>query len=266
MRRSKGGPGHAIRGDQRPHTVVLHRRRGGQARRLRSSAWLNSRMWDFQIAYFVRQGLRCIAYDRRGQAGPMAMHGYDYDTFADDLAALARTARPPRRFLVAPLEGGGEIVRYLTRHGGGWPVERIVLIRRRPFPMKTVDNPDGIDRGVDGGRLGRGGRPAPVVRRQRRQFFGIGLPVWCLTESSQFMIRQCLDCSARRHEAFFITGFARTCGRSFEGLAVTLLSSTVTVTSRRRCDLWSQDRELCRPHLACTRMPPMACSSHTPIA
>ena len=54
-----------------------------------ASAWLDSRMWEFQIPYLVDHGFRCIAYDRRGHGrSDSSWDGYDYDTLADDLDTL----------------------------------------------------------------------------------------------------------------------------------------------------------------------------------
>jgi pimeloyl-ACP methyl ester carboxylesterase len=54
-----------------------------------AGAWLNSRMWEFQLPHLVGRGLRCVAYDRRGHGrSDWPWDGYDYDTLADDLAAL----------------------------------------------------------------------------------------------------------------------------------------------------------------------------------
>ena len=54
-----------------------------------ASAWLDSRMWDFQIPYLVDHGFRCVAVDRRGHGrSDSPWTGYDYDTLADDLGAL----------------------------------------------------------------------------------------------------------------------------------------------------------------------------------
>ena len=81
-----------------------------------ASAWLDSRMWDFQPPYLVDQGLRCIAYDRRGHGrSDWSWDGYDYDTLADDLGALLDDLDLRDVTLVSHSAGSGEIVRYLTR-------------------------------------------------------------------------------------------------------------------------------------------------------
>jgi len=111
-----------------------------------SSNWgMTSEMWQYQMAPFSRQGLRCVAYDRRGtgfSARPSG--GYDIDTLADDLAAVIDQLDLQKATLVGHSMAGGEIVRYLTRYGTG-RVARIVLVApTTPFLLKTADNPDGV--------------------------------------------------------------------------------------------------------------------------
>src|SRR5262245_32852755 len=92
-----------------------------------ASAWLGSRMWECQIPHLVSEGFRCIAYDRRGHGrSDSPWNGYDYDTLADDLAALIEHLDLRHVMLVAHSMGGGEVVRYLTRHGAS-RVDRIAL-------------------------------------------------------------------------------------------------------------------------------------------
>ena len=81
---------------------------------------LNADMWQYQMIHLANQGLRCVAYDRRGhgRSGDPG-RGYDYDTLSDDLAALLERLNLREVTLVGHSMGGGEIVRYLTRHGSG---------------------------------------------------------------------------------------------------------------------------------------------------
>src|SRR5215510_164963 len=79
---------------------------------------VNSDMWEYQMTYLSGRGLRCIAYDRRGHGrSGQTDRGYDYDTLADDLAALIARLDLRGATLVGHSMGGGEIVRYLSRHG-----------------------------------------------------------------------------------------------------------------------------------------------------
>lgn len=107
---------------------------------------LGSDMWEYQTAALSRHGLRCIAYDRRGHGhSDRPAQGYDFDTLADDLAALLETLDLRDVTLVSHSMAGGEVVRYLGRHGAG-RVGRIALLAPTlPFLLKTGDNPDGVD-------------------------------------------------------------------------------------------------------------------------
>jgi pimeloyl-ACP methyl ester carboxylesterase len=111
------------------------------------ASWsLSSVMWQYQMVALADGGLRCVAYDRRGHGRSDDLgHGYDYDTLADDLAALLTTLDLDRVTLVAHSMASGEVVRYLTRHGDD-RVARIALVSPiGPFPLRQDDNPNGVD-------------------------------------------------------------------------------------------------------------------------
>jgi non-heme chloroperoxidase len=175
-----------------------------------SSAWLSSRMWELQFPRLVDQGLRCVAYDRRGHGrSDWPWDGYDYDTLADDLATVLEHLDVRDATLVGHSAGCGEIVRYLTRHGAD-RVARVALVSgTTPFPMQTDENPDGVDRAFMQADLDRRTADRPKWFADNADgFFGIDLPgVSVSPERVQFMIQQCLDCSARATSAFFLTGF-----------------------------------------------------------
>ena len=175
-----------------------------------ASAWLSSRMWEFQIPHLAGQGFRCVAYDRRGHGrSDWPGNGYDYDTLADDLAALLETLDLRNVMLVGHSMGGGEVVRYLTRHGAS-RIDRIALVgATAPFPMKTPDNPIAIDRALMEADMAVRTADRPKWFADNADaFFGVGLPgVSVSPEMIQFMIRQCLDCSARATAAYFLGGF-----------------------------------------------------------
>jgi pimeloyl-ACP methyl ester carboxylesterase len=114
------------------------------------SAWAtNSDMWQYQMTPMSEAGLRCIAYDRRGHGrSAQPSDGYDYDTLADDLAAVVAQLDLHQITLVSHSMGGGEVVRYLSRHGAK-RANRIVLVSpTTPFLLKTADNPEGVSREV----------------------------------------------------------------------------------------------------------------------
>ena len=107
---------------------------------------LNSQMWDYQVAAFTRAGWRCVVYDRRGHGrSDVPGWGYDYNTLADDLAAVIDSIGVDKAVLVAHSMGGGEIIRYLTRHGAS-KVERVVLLApTAPGMARSATNPTGLD-------------------------------------------------------------------------------------------------------------------------
>ena len=110
---------------------------------------LNADMWEYQMVPLVRQGLRAIAYDRRGFGRSDQPGGrYDYDVLADDLAALLDALDLHDVTLVGFSMGGGEVARYLARHGSARIARTVLLAGVPPFLLKTADNPDGVDRGV----------------------------------------------------------------------------------------------------------------------
>ncbi len=108
------------------------------------SSWgLCSDAWNYQMAPLAEAGLRCIAYDRRGhgRSGDPG-GGYDYDTLADDLAAVIETLDLSRVTLVGHSMAGGEIVRYLSRYADRGRVARIALVgATTPFMLKDAGQP-----------------------------------------------------------------------------------------------------------------------------
>jgi non-heme chloroperoxidase len=108
-------------------------------------AWaLESRMWQLQFMGMAAHGFRCVGFDRRGHGRSDApAKGYDLDTLADDIASVIQRLDLRDITLVGHSMGGGEVVRYLARHGGA-RVRNVVLVApTTPFLTKTADNPYG---------------------------------------------------------------------------------------------------------------------------
>jgi non-heme chloroperoxidase len=107
---------------------------------------LSSDMWRSQMLALSDAGLRCVAYDRRGQGrSDDPGTGYDYDTLSDDLHAIITALDLEGICLVAHSMAGGEIIRYLSRYGAG-RVERAVLVSSVfPLALAGPDNPEGFD-------------------------------------------------------------------------------------------------------------------------
>ena len=106
---------------------------------------LSNEMWEYQINTLVKNGNRVIAYDRRGFGkSSKPWDGYDYDTLTDDLKALIDELKLEDITLVGFSMGGGEVVRYFSRHGGKG-VNKVVLISSvTPYMLKTDTNPFGV--------------------------------------------------------------------------------------------------------------------------
>lgn len=141
---------------------------GGSGRAIvMTHAWpLNADVWDYQTAALSKAGYRVITYDRRGfgrSAQPTT--GYDFDTFADDLAAVIEQTGVRDATLVGYSMGGGEVVRYVSRHNGRNVAKAALVGAAAYFLLKTENNLIGIDGAVfDGIKQG--------VQGDRKAFLG----------------------------------------------------------------------------------------------
>ncbi len=124
---------------------------GGSGRAIiLTHAWpLNADIWDYQAAALSKAGFRVISYDRRGfgRSGKPAS-GYTFDTFADDLAAVIDQTGVRDVTIVGYSMGGGEVIRYLTRHTGKNVAKAGLVGGAAYFLLKTENNPIGADIGV----------------------------------------------------------------------------------------------------------------------
>ena len=110
---------------------------------------LDHQMWEYQTRVLPALGFRCIVYDRRGFGkSDKPWSGYDYDTFADDLKSVLDHLNLENVTLVGFSMGGGEVVRYFSRHGGKRVSKVVLLASIAPFTLKTSDNPDGVPKEV----------------------------------------------------------------------------------------------------------------------
>jgi non-heme chloroperoxidase len=113
-----------------------------------NSLGLGTEMWDYQMVAFADQGFRCIGFDRRGHGrSDQPSRGYDHDTLADDVATLIDALDLRGLILIGHSMAGGEIVRYLARHGSGRVARFVLLAPMTPMLRKTDDNPNGVPRG-----------------------------------------------------------------------------------------------------------------------
>ncbi|MEP9369720.1 alpha/beta hydrolase [Xanthobacter sp. VNH20] len=105
---------------------------------------LSSDAWEDQMFFLQQSGYRVIAHDRRGfgrSSQPAA--GYDYDTFADDLAELVEALDLHDATFIGHSMGGGEVARYVARHGQGRVAKVAFISAVTPFLLKTETNPNG---------------------------------------------------------------------------------------------------------------------------
>ncbi len=101
--------------------------------------------WDAQMLFFLQQGFRVVAHDRRGHGrSSQVWHGHDMDHYADDVAAVVQHLGILGAVHIGHSTGGGEVVRYIVRHGED-PVSKAVLIAAvPPLMVKTDSNPNGL--------------------------------------------------------------------------------------------------------------------------
>ncbi|MET9255448.1 alpha/beta hydrolase [Streptomyces sp. NPDC003717] len=105
---------------------------------------LSSRSWEAQVAALVEAGHRVVTYDRRGFGeSEQTWDGYDYDTFADDLHALLTALDLREATLVGFSMGGGEVARYLARHGRERIRAAVFAAAVPPYLYQAPDNPEG---------------------------------------------------------------------------------------------------------------------------
>lgn len=107
---------------------------------------LSADSWDDQAMAIADAGHRAIAYDRRGFGrSDQPWAGYDYDTLADDLAAVLEQTGARDAVLVGFSMGGGEVARYMSRHGGAATAQAVLVSSVLPYRLKTPDNPAGTE-------------------------------------------------------------------------------------------------------------------------
>lgn len=106
---------------------------------------LSNDMWEYQIDALIENNCRVIAYDRRGFGkSSQPWDGYDYDTLADDLKAIIDQLDLKEVALVGFSMGGGEVVRYFSRHGGKGVSKAVLIASITPFQLQTDSNPKGV--------------------------------------------------------------------------------------------------------------------------
>ncbi|HEV8597816.1 MAG TPA: alpha/beta hydrolase [Gemmatimonadales bacterium] len=144
-----------------------------------SHGWpLNADMWDGQMLFLEQNGFRVIAHDRRGHGrSSQAATGNDMDGYADDLAALIEALDLNDVTLVGHSTGGGEVARYIGRHGTSRVARAVLIAAVPPLMLKTPANPEGLPIEVfDGLRAGLVKDRSQTYREFAPGFYGANRP------------------------------------------------------------------------------------------
>jgi non-heme chloroperoxidase len=144
-----------------------------------SHGWpLNADAWDGQMHFLFQQGFRVVAHDRRGHGrSDQASSGNDMNGYADDLAAVIETLDLRNVTLVGHSTGGGEVVRYIGRHGTKRVAKAVLIAAVPPLMLKTAANPEGLPLEVfDAIRAGLVKDRSQFYKGLAVQFYGANRP------------------------------------------------------------------------------------------
>jgi non-heme chloroperoxidase len=127
--------------------TLIHYKDWGEGRPIVfSHGWpLSADAWESQMYFLAQRGYRTIAHDRRGHGrSSQPWRGNDMDTFADDLAGLMEKLDLENAVLVGHSTGGGEVTRYIGRHGTSRVARTVLVSAVPPLMLRTEANPDGL--------------------------------------------------------------------------------------------------------------------------
>ena len=144
-----------------------------------SHGWpLNADAWQSQMVFLAQNGYRTIAHDRRGHGrSSQPSGGNDMDTYADDLATLIEALDLRDVVLVGHSTGGGEVARYIGRHGTSRVAKAVLVSAIPPLMLKTEANPDGLPiEAFDEIRAGLAADPSQFYRDLAEPFYGANRP------------------------------------------------------------------------------------------
>jgi len=144
-----------------------------------SHGWpLNSDAWDGQMLFLVQNGYRCVAVDRRGHGrSSQPSTGNNMDGYADDLAAVIEALDLKNAILIGHSTGGGEVARYVGRHGSKRVAKAVLLAAVPPIMLRTKANPEGLPMEVfDRIRAGVANDRSQYYKDLAVQFYGANRP------------------------------------------------------------------------------------------
>ncbi|PVY79931.1 MULTISPECIES: alpha/beta fold hydrolase [Cupriavidus] len=105
--------------------------------------------WDAQMLFFLAQGFRVVAHDRRGHGrSSQVWDGHDMDHYADDVAAVVSHLGVEKAVHVGHSTGGGEVIHYVARHGEDHVAKAVLISAVPPLMVKTESNPGGLPKDV----------------------------------------------------------------------------------------------------------------------
>jgi non-heme chloroperoxidase len=132
------------------HTSIYYKDWGNGPPVVFSHGWpLNADAWDEQMLFLASNGYRAIAHDRRGHGrSGQPWQGNDMNTYADDLSQLIEQLNLRNVVLVGHSTGGGEVARYVGRHGTSRVAKVALISAVPPLLLKTAASPEGVPRGV----------------------------------------------------------------------------------------------------------------------
>ncbi|MCU4582170.1 alpha/beta hydrolase [Acinetobacter gyllenbergii] len=110
---------------------------------------LSSDDWDAQLLFFLNEGFRVVAHDRRGHGrSSQVWDGHDMDHYADDVAAVVQHLGIKNAVHIGHSTGGGEVVHYIARHGETNVSKAVLVSAVPPIMVKTANNPNGLPKEV----------------------------------------------------------------------------------------------------------------------
>ena len=143
-----------------------------------SHGWpLSADMWDGQMLFLAQQGFRVVAHDRRGHGRSSQASVNNMDTFADDLATVIETLDLRDVTVVGHSTGGGEVTRYIGRHGTDRVAKAVLISAVPPGLLQSDTNPEGLPiQAFDGLRAAMTADRSQFYRDLASQFYGANRP------------------------------------------------------------------------------------------